>query len=139
MEDKGIVRKIEGNLAVVQITASSVECESCGMKKICHPSGSTREIYAVNRAGAGEGDKVVVYIPEGIGWFSVLINFTIPVLLLVLGIILGKLFFKTDLYSFLTGIGLIVAYFIILIPIDRKARSRRVIPYIKAIEEPAQG
>ena len=136
MEDRGIVKKIQDGIAIVQITGPE-ECSSCVMRKLCNPSGGAKEIQAQNKIGAKTGDEVVVFIPEGIGWLSVFINFTIPVILLIAGIIIGKILFGKDIYSFLTGIGVILLYALVLIPVDRKMKDKRYIPYIKEIIKPS--
>ena len=137
MEDKGVVKNIQDGIAVVQITTTPSGCASCSLRNICNPSGGMKEIQAQNKVGARIGDEVIVFIPEGIGWMAMFVNFTVPVLLLIIGIIIGKIMFGKDIYSFFTGIGLTGIYALILVIVDKRKKGKGFLPYIKEVVNPS--
>ncbi len=58
--EKGIITKLEGNVAHVQFTEQS-SCTTCGARVLCAPgSGGKREIIASNPLSATVGQQVVV-------------------------------------------------------------------------------
>ena len=130
MIDTGLVKKVyKDNMASVAINyVSSSACSTCPMKSICVTS--SRVIEVRNKIGASINDQVKVKIPDRIGWNTVFINFTIPVILLIVGVIFGTILFHKDIYGFIGGLGLLFIYFIILIPIERRYRKSANIPEI---------
>ncbi|NOZ03724.1 MAG: SoxR reducing system RseC family protein [FCB group bacterium] len=58
--DQGVVTKVEGHLAYVELESGDA-CESCGARNLCVPlSGGTRSIVAANPENARVGDRVTV-------------------------------------------------------------------------------
>jgi len=128
--ETGLVKKVHKDDMVsvaINYVASSA-CSTCPMKSICVTS--SRVIEARNKIGANINDQVKVKIPDRIGWNTVVVNFTIPVILLIVGVIFGTILFHKDIYGFIGGLGLLSIYFIILIPIERRHRKSANIPEI---------
>lgn len=88
IEEVGIVRSVEGNLARVMVPRKS-SCEGC-TSGACTSGGQSMEIEAVNAAGAREGQRVRVAIQTLPYLRGSIIVYGIPAVFLVLGAVLGK-------------------------------------------------
>ncbi len=116
----GVVRRIKGNRAVVEIIRASSCGESCtGCKLGCSGTGITAVLY--NPVGAQVGDRVRI---QGAGGnIAILAAFTylLPLLMMVTGMVYGGKFMKhlyPDMDSNLAGlifgvIALILFYFLL--------------------------
>ena len=80
---KGIVERIDGEMAVVRIAQTSA-CAACHAAKMCMASESReKRIEARLTRPVAVGDEVEVVVREELGWLAVLLAYIIPFLLLV--------------------------------------------------------
>jgi|YelNatPaOPRAMG01_1025707.scaffolds.fasta_scaffold10108_7 sigma-E factor negative regulatory protein RseC len=141
MEEFGIVKKIDGNIAVVTISKKGF-CESCTLG-LCKSSEESMEINALNHVNAQIGQKVKILIkPYSYIKGSILI-YGIPAISFVLGIIIGREIFGIQLGIFdpdsgsaFLGFGAL-ALSLILVKIwsSKLNQKSRLLPVIKKIIE----
>lgn len=88
MREEGCVVSVKDEAAIVAMPISK-ECESCGA---CLMAGSGRELLllATNAAGASEGDRVEVEIASGRVIAAAFIIYMIPILLTIVGFLIGS-------------------------------------------------
>lgn len=118
MEVIGTVTKTDGALATVFIE-NTQSCDSCELAKFCRIDKKGREIKCRNDKGAHVGDVVSLYTSSKNIFKAALLNFAIPLFLLVCGAILGRRIWQTDLAGFFLGISLLALYFFLILFIDR--------------------
>jgi len=131
MRENGKVVNIKNDRAEVEVAARG-QCEHCSAHAMCNWTGtSTRKVLAVNKVGAGVGDAVELETAEGTGAKSNLLVFGIPVVLMVVGVLIGGLLIRKDAWSgILTGLGLALGFGIVKtidIVVSRSGRSLPVI------------
>ncbi|MEO0292849.1 MAG: SoxR reducing system RseC family protein [candidate division WOR-3 bacterium] len=134
MERIGKVIKTDKNIAIVFIETPE-ECESCEFARFCHIGESGREIICKNNVGAKVGDIVSLEIRESNFIFAISLNFLIPLIFLISGILFGIKIWKSELFGFLTGIIFISFYFLIFIVIEKKRKINSLLPEIGKIEK----
>lgn len=80
---KGIVERIDGDMAVVRIAQTSA-CAACHAAKMCMASESReKRIDARLTRSVAVGDEVEVVVREQLGWLAVCLAYVIPFVLLV--------------------------------------------------------
>lgn len=117
LEEIGVVKAIEGPIAVVNIPRKSA-CEGC-TAGTCRPEQQSMEIEAVNKAGAKPGQKVRISIQTFAYMKGSMLVYGLPALALVIGAVIGKEFMKDmfpgtdpDLLSAIFGFGAFILSFI---------------------------
>src|SRR5512135_3614856 len=110
IEEIGTVKSVDGLLARVNV-AKKGACEGC-TAGICKPEDQGMEIEALNRAGAGVGQRVRVSIQSVAYVKGSLIVYGVPALSLVIGAVVGKEFVSRffagadpDMLSAVVGFG----------------------------------
>jgi sigma-E factor negative regulatory protein RseC len=88
IEEIGIVKSVEGPVAVVDVPRKSA-CEGC-TAGTCKVEDQTMEIEAFNKAGARVGQKVRVMVHSYAYMKGSMVVYGIPAVGLVLGAVLGK-------------------------------------------------
>ena len=120
MEEYGIVKSLNGSLAIVVVERKSA-CDQC--KAGCKITDSGAEIEAINLAKAKIGQKVMVVMRPYTYLKGSIIIYGIPALFLIIGAIIGKEIlsplhpFKNldpDILSALTGFGAFIISFLIV-------------------------
>lgn len=110
--EEGIVTECSNGFAVIDIL-NKEKCEECTAKVYCKPSGETgRQLKVKDNFGVECGDRVRVCIEGKKIMTASLFIYGIPLILLLIGIYFGFMFFETnkELFSFLLGISLISFY-----------------------------
>ncbi len=114
IEEIGTVEKLEGDFAIISIERGSM-CGNCPSKNLCHPfsDGDNKfKITAINKINAKIGDKVLLKINDKNFLKASFIVYGIPIAVLLIFSIIGKLLFKKDIFSFIAGIsGMLISYF----------------------------
>ena len=97
MKECAVVLKTTGKIAVVQILKRP-ECAGC---KVCAFSGgkSRVKVKALNTAGAKAGDQVLVVAEKDHRALASFLVYIVPVLLAVVGVIVGAQCFEEELYA----------------------------------------
>jgi positive regulator of sigma E activity len=135
MEVVGKVTKTNKERATVFIEGSG-NCESCELASFCRIDKQGREIICKNDLGAVIGDIVTVETGEKKFVFAISLNFVFPLIFLVLGVVIGKKLWRTELLGFLAGLGLTFLYFIIFLFVDKKLfKSGSLLPEIISIKK----
>ena len=136
IEEIGIVNKISNEFAFVNVNRGTM-CGSCPSKGLCHPFGGEEndfQVKALNLIGAKTGDKVKIVIENKNFLKASFIVYGIPILFLMLFSVIGKLFFKKDIFSFIFGFsGMIFSY--ILIKLYDKKNKEKFFPKVTEIIE----
>ena len=107
MKETALVLKAAGRIAVVQIEKRP-ECSAC---KVCAFSGgkSRVKVKALNTAGAKAGDRVIVEAEKDNRALASFLVYVVPVLLAVVGVVVGAQCFEQELYAALLCLaGLVV-------------------------------
>ena len=103
MKKIGVVEHLFGefaDVAVMRETACGENCASC--KGGCVPSGTI--VRARNKAGAMEGETVVVEMENKRVLKAAFVVYIIPIILLIVGYALGHSIFQTEPAGIMTGI-----------------------------------
>lgn len=97
--EQGIVTEIRGDKALVKIIESG-SCDKCGAKLFCKPGKSgAKEMLALNSQNAQIGDSVNIEDASNLMLKVSLIQFGLPLLGLIIGI-MGANLFNISLFSF---------------------------------------
>ena len=123
MEEIGKVIKIDKNKATVLIE-NPQSCDSCEFANFCRIDKKGREIICWNHKGAKKGDIVQLYTSSKNFFIATALNFILPLLILIAGVILGKKIFKTDLAGFAAGMGITAIYFIVFLFVDKQTLKK---------------
>ena len=135
MEVVGKVTKTNKERATVFIEGSE-NCESCELASFCRLDKKGREIICKNDLGAVIGDIVTIETVEKKFFFAMSLNFVFPLIFLVLGVVIGKKLWGTELWGFLAGLSLTFLYFIIFLFVDKKLlKSGSLLPEIINIKK----
>ena len=94
MTEVGRVVSVNDDAAVVSMRASGA-CEKCGL---CMASSDGKEVLllALNEAGAGPGDAVEIEIAPGRVLVAAFALYMLPVLLTILGFVVGSFMSRGD-------------------------------------------
>ena len=122
MEQTGIVEECIDGMAKVKITRSSACGESCASCGMC--PGRETVIEARNDCGAAKGDTVVLNMSSGKVLNAAFLAYIVPVILLVLGCIMGDYIFQSENMGILSGFALMAVSFIPKHLLDKKLKSR---------------
>lgn len=124
LTEEGIVKKSNDGIATIVISNSD-KCEECTAKIYCKPGNSNeRSLIVKDPFGVNPGDKVRVSINGSkILGVSVLI-YGIPLVILLIGLIIGMQLFQSnkEIFSTLLTLGLISIYILIILFIDKKRK-----------------
>lgn len=128
MKEEFVVSKIKNGTAYISLTQK----EKCGGCKACALGrGKKISLPAIMDVSCGEGDTVMVEMPQKDSRFSLLL-FVIPLVFLVIGFIIGG-FIGGDLARFVAALVLCALSFALALPLERLFRSRR--EYMPVITE----
>ncbi|MDX9715038.1 MAG: SoxR reducing system RseC family protein [Dissulfurispiraceae bacterium] len=146
MEDIGIVKQLNGGMAVVVIKKHT-GCEGCKGSAVCNigSSGNEANIEAVNQVDAEPGDKVKIRFAASMYLKGALFIYGLPALMLVAGAVAGKEllpgFFNSvdpDLLSAVSGFTLfIVSFVVVKFLLGRSSSAARSVPVVYEIVERA--
>ncbi len=107
-------------------------CEKCDARAMCQVAGSKRTVSATNSENGQIGDEVVVEQAPGKALFSAFLLFGLPILLAVIGLIIGARWGETA--SVISGIsGFAVGLLIAKIINNLLARKSLFLPRITEI------
>jgi len=107
-------------------------CGNCDARKLCHAAGSQHLVVVQNPIEARANDEVYVEQPAGIGFAAAFLLFGLPVLLAVIGLLMGSRWYeKGSLIGGITGfmLGLLIAKLLN----NRLARTAAFLPTISEI------
>ena len=129
--EQGIIDKISGRTATVQIQKSSA-CSSCESRDSCDVhGGKPMKIEVNNRLQAAEGDQVEVSVPSGTFLLVSLYVYFIPVVALIGGAYVGGTLLAPRLGLGATGCSIVFGFlamgvtFILLRRFDKTPLANR--------------
>lgn len=139
MEEVGLIKSIDGMLAVVSVPKKSA-CEGCTMG-ICKPEDQFMEIEALNPVNARVGQKVRIVMKPYTYLRGSVIVYGVPALALVIGAVIGKEIFSRflrgfdpDIVSAVFGFGAFTISFVVVkiwsSSMSKKTESKPVIEEI---------
>ena len=134
--EEGFVKRVTNGFAEILISNSD-KCEECTAKVYCKPGGSSdRTLIVKDPYGVLPGDKVRVSISGSKILFTSIFIYGIPLLLLIIGILIGYEIFSHDkeLNSTLFAFGLVFLYGVItyIVTQKRKVNSYPVITFVSS-------
>ncbi len=140
MEEIGIVKSIDGAMAKVMVARKSGCCDNCE-KDLCDIPENGIVTEAINSAHAAVGQKVKITMKSYTYFKGALIIYILPVVALILGAILGKIYLPSYFHGIdselLAALGGFFAFFASLIVVkilssrmDRKTEYKSVIETI---------
>ena len=133
MEEPGVVVKVQGDRAEVEIVPSDA-CAHCGAAGICHWTGKRAKlVIARNQAGARPGDRVAVETTEKGRSGSTLVVFGLPAVLMVAGVVAGSLLWSDTGAAVLAGAGLLVGLAVVKLLDVRAGRHGRSLPVVARV------
>ncbi len=134
MEETGTVVGFRGTQAEVEIPARG-ECSHCPAHSLCNWTGQkTRMILAANAVQARLGDRVLLSLSPKRKVSSNLLVFGIPTLGMLVGVLLGSLVFRTELWAgVLTGVGLTAGFLLVKLIDGLAGRSGKILPVVVKI------
>ena len=131
MRKRGRVITIEHGQATVCFEPKEA-CRNCDAQKLCHTAGSQQLVVVKNPIGALVNDEVCVEQPAGVGFAAAFLLFGSPVLLAVIGLLMGSRWHETG--SLIGGItGFILGLLIAKLLNNRLARTAAFLPTISEI------
>ena len=118
MREIGIVKKIEGDVAIVTLDKKP-ECSKCGM--CLFPKNVNKiDIRAKNQVNAQEGETVTIE-KNGDGKLTgAVLAFLIPLLLIGISAIIGGLIIKKEIWIIVLSLILVVLWYTFLALFDKK-------------------
>ncbi len=118
MENHGIILRLDGDHALVEVRPPESGCGRCHEAGGCGSNllneslrPQKMNLYRLrNTIGALPGERVIIHIPEGAMLRAALLAYLFPALALILGAALGKAFFAYEAASLAGGaLGLLMA------------------------------
>lgn len=141
IEDIGKVVKITGDKAFIEVERSSA-CAQCGLQEVEEIAAGGKVIFeAINMARANIGDRVKVRVESLAYMKASAFIYGIPVLLLIIGAMLGvylaeKLNKSSENMSVLFGIcGLIIGIVVLFLFRKRGARKEYLPVIVEVLKE----
>jgi len=130
-EESGRVVMVRGSRAEVEVIPHS-GCDHCSAVSFCHWTGSrAKRVLAHNRINAREGDMVVISRSVKQSARSSLVVFGLPALLMLGGVVLGRILFQSDTWAAgFAGVGLVVALVVVKVADAAVVRTGAGLPVI---------
>lgn len=119
MYEDGKVVGIKGDTARIEVDLKSA-CSACPASKICTLGiEGKRYIDAIKEEGIRIGDRVRVEIKGGKIVKGTFLLFFVPALMFLIGLGVGELIKKGQLFSLLMGVGFVGVSFFIIHQLDK--------------------
>ena len=134
MTETGKVAKIEKGKAVVSLSAGGY-CDKC---RIClFDDKGQRTLRADNNIGAKIGDRVEVFIPDGMISKSSFFIFILPIMAFLIGYSFAWIFSRSEVLSAVSGTITFVLTFYALFIYEKRLNQikKDTLPYISKILE----
>ncbi|MBU4319623.1 MAG: SoxR reducing system RseC family protein [Thermodesulfovibrionales bacterium] len=133
IEDIGIVTKIEGDIAFIEVERTSA-CAKCTFREVEELAGGKPVFEAINTAGAGIGDKVRITTTLK----TSAIVYGIPVMLLIIGAIMGvylsgKMDKSPDTMAGILGMAGLIIGILMLLLFRKKGTKKEYMPVVAEI------
>ncbi len=136
--EQGVVISVKDEIAEVDISENG-NCHECGAKMFCKPGSNDKKILTViNKFGAKIGDRVEISVDGGVLLKVSLMLYGAPLLILIVGILIGLEIFKnqnpTELYAFGSTIFILAIYYLLFFLLKgKKENNKSIMPKIVRI------
>ncbi|MBS4015771.1 MAG: SoxR reducing system RseC family protein [Candidatus Latescibacteria bacterium] len=131
MEEVGKIIELVNDKARIEITPSG-GCNHCTQAHICNPFGKNKKIIELpNSINAQVNDLVKIEIKDKNRFLSILLVLGLPILLFLIGIIIGNRISGDALAALFGGIGLLLAFIIVKIVNNYLLRTNKNLACIK--------
>jgi len=122
---------VRGSRAEVEVIPHS-GCDHCSAVSFCQWTGSrAKRVLTLNRINAQEGDRVVISRSVRQSGRSSLVVFGLPALLMLGGVVLGRVLFQSDTWAAgFAGVGLVVALVVVKVVDATLMRTGEGLPVI---------
>ncbi len=132
--EEGIVIKVDKGTAEIAIIEKG-ECAECSAKVYCSPTeGNKKKLKVSDPYGVKPGDRVKVSLKGSNLFMASVLLYGIPLVLLIVSILIGISLFENtknkELYGFLTGMGVLVIYYLGIFVFLRKKEEYIKLPQI---------
>lgn len=125
MIQKGVVRTVKGEFAVVEVMRTSA-CVGCSKQEGCIACKKKTETTAYNPKGAREGDRVTLETSSATVLFYAVLVFVLPLVLTIAAYLISGIFFESRLWQILTSTCIfILSYVIIYFIFDRNPSTKK--------------
>ena len=131
MNSLGIVTRCKNDFAFVKIIRNSMCGDDCGSCNLC--AKREIEVKALNTIGAEVGEKVELKMPEESGFLASLFTYGIPMIVLILGIIVGACIGKAEMFSIIALCVIAIWYFVLFFLEKNRKYSKMLTPEIEKI------
>ena len=146
-QKRGLVRRVSRDGWAMVVTERDDACSNCESAQFCHSLAdcSRMETRVLNRANAGEGDRVVISLSTKSVFKSAMILYILPTLSLLLGAIGGSGLHKqlgigeTGAAILFGFAGLILGFTIAGLISKRQTANSNLTPAITRIIKPIDG
>jgi positive regulator of sigma E activity len=132
--EEGIVIKVDKGTAEIAIIEKG-ECAECSAKVYCSPAeGNKKKLKVSDPYGVKPGDRVKVSLKGSNLFMASVLLYGIPLVLLIVSILIGISLFENtknkELFGFLTGMGVLVIYYLGIFVFLRKKEEYIKLPQI---------
>lgn len=135
MEEIGKIIALANGKARIEITPSG-GCNHCAQAQICNPFGKNKKIIELpNTINAQVNDLVKIEIKDKNRILSILLVFCLPILLFLIGVVIGNQNAGNTSAALFGGIGLLLAFIIVKIINNYFLRKNKNLAYLKEIIE----
>ncbi len=123
MREEGRIIKVEGDLAQVEVERKSA-CRACGLCSLRR--GNTMIAEVENSIGAKVGERVRIEIPSSLILKGALLFYTLPLVALILGMVLGIKITNLQTGGLILGFSFFILSFVFSWLYNKKTRDRNI-------------
>ncbi len=125
MIQKGIVKSVNGEFAVVEVMRTSA-CVGCSKQEGCIACKKKIQTTAYNPCGAKEGERVTLETSSATVLLYAVLVFVLPLVLTIATFIISGIFFKAQHWQIVTSTCIfILSYVIIYFIFDRNPNTKK--------------
>ena len=126
IKHEGIIQSIDDQGIHVRITQMAA-CASCKVASQCQMSDKKEKIVDVENHGSShmkEGDNVMVYTEEAMGFKAVFLAFILPFLLMIGALVVVSAITHDEPLAALSGIVILIPYYWVLFTRKEKLKKQ---------------
>lgn len=132
IKHQGIVERIENQRIYVRVKQMT-SCNECRAVAVCLAADKKEKIIEIDdRSGSFViNDNVFVSVKQSNGFFAVFIAFVIPLALVILGVVAGKVISGDEAVGGLAGLVMLVPYYFVLYLFRNKLKKKFIFTLAK--------
>ncbi|MDR0743741.1 MAG: SoxR reducing system RseC family protein [Tannerella sp.] len=115
IQHQGIIEKIERHRVFVRIEQKAT-CSACHARSACLVSDKKEKIIEIDDTSGRytTNEQVIISAHSSVGFFAVIMAFTIPLILVIIALIIGMNQSGSEGISGLAGLSILIPYYFIL-------------------------